>query len=149
MPFRLFSLRGHPSSAQPAVKRASRHKPRRKNNAGPQGLRRWITLFGVAGRVRVGLAEPVGERIWPDGPKFPEPALKRPVVLYGAGHVGQAILRALTPLSFQIMLVDARATTPDTATADVVTPLPEAIAEEAGPDTFHVVLTTLFVKSSY
>lgn len=78
--------------------------------------------------------------LWDDGPELPANALKRSVIIYGAGHVGQAILRALTPLPFQITLVDARPE--DGLTPGVqATPLPEAIAEEAGPDTFHLVLT--------
>ena len=92
-------------------------------------------------QVELGIATPTGEQIWPDGPAFPVTPSKRSVILYGAGHVGQAILRALTPLPFQIMLVDARPTPPDDGIADVVTPLPEAIAQEAGPDTFHIILT--------
>lgn len=78
--------------------------------------------------------------LWPEGPQVPDTAQKRPVIVYGAGHVGQAITRALTPLPFQITLVDAR---PQDGTIPGVqaTPLPEAVAEEAGPETFHLVLT--------
>ena len=92
-------------------------------------------------RVQIGLAAPVGECIWPGGPQFPEVAAKRSVIIYGAGHVGQAILRALAPLPFRTMLVDARADPPKNAAPDLITPLPEAVAEEADPDAFHIVLT--------
>ncbi|MEM9063095.1 MAG: xanthine dehydrogenase accessory protein XdhC [Pseudomonadota bacterium] len=91
-------------------------------------------------RVQIGLVAPVGDRIWPDGPYFPEDAEKRLVIIYGAGHVGQALVRALSPLPFRITLVDTR-DTPPAAGDVVVTPLPEAVAEEAPTDAFHLVLT--------
>ena len=92
-------------------------------------------------QVWLGLAAPTTGLIWPNGPAFPPPPSKRPVILYGAGHVGQAILRALSPLPFHVTLVDARPALSNEAAPTVSTPLPEAIAEEAKPDAFHVVLT--------
>lgn len=91
--------------------------------------------------VQLGLAAPTGDQIWPGGPTFPRQDAKRPVILYGAGHVGQAVLRALTPLPFQVTLVDARPAMPKSDAGTIVTPLPEAVAQEAGPEVFHVVLT--------
>ena len=91
--------------------------------------------------ILLGLAQPTGDLIWPGGPRFPEVQSKRAVIVYGAGHVGQAILRALAPLPFQVTLIDSRPTGQRQAEPHVVTPLPEAVAEEADPDAFHVVLT--------
>ncbi|MGD1926075.1 MAG: xanthine dehydrogenase accessory protein XdhC [Paracoccaceae bacterium] len=91
-------------------------------------------------RVQIGLIVPNGEFLWPGGPRFPNDPDKRLVIIYGAGHVGQAIVRALAPLPFRLTLVDAR-DAPPTDDDVLITPLPEAVAEEAPPGTFHVVLT--------
>lgn len=82
--------------------------------------------------------------LWPGGPALHDPAPPRHVVVYGAGHVGTALVRALAPLPFRVTWVDARAGACAGAPDGVEThetPLPEAIAETAGPDAFHVVLT--------
>jgi xanthine dehydrogenase accessory factor len=82
--------------------------------------------------------------LWPGGPVFVEPPPARQVVVYGAGHVGRALVRALAPLPFRPVWVDARAGACAEAPAGVEvheTPLPEAVAEGAMPDAMHVVLT--------
>lgn len=68
----------------------------------------------------------------------PQPA-PRPVIIYGAGHVGRALAHALTPLPFSLTLTDSRA---EMAADDVdLSPLPEALAKAADPATFHLVVT--------
>ena len=83
--------------------------------------------------------------LWPGGPLLqgdPDPA---PVLVYGAGHVGAALVRALAPLPFAIRWVDARlgafpADLPPGAVT-VATPLPEAEARSAPSGAMHVILT--------
>lgn len=65
--------------------------------------------------------------------------------LFGAGHVGRAVIRSLEPLGFAITWIDGRA---DAFPADVppgirTWPLamPELAAEEAGPDAWYLVMT--------
>ncbi len=82
--------------------------------------------------------------LWPGGPVFREPAVPRQVVVYGAGHVGTALVRALAPLPFRLAWVDARAGACAAAPAGVAvheTPLPEEVAQAAEADALHVVLT--------
>lgn len=92
-------------------------------------------------RIEIGLANPVGNLIWPGGPAFPMLPTRRPVILYGAGHVGQAVLHALSPLPFHVTMVDQRPDAVPTNDHHLVTPLPEAVAEAATGDTFHLVFT--------
>ena len=83
--------------------------------------------------------------LWQGGPVLVEAAARRAVLIYGAGHVGTALARALCPLPFAVRWVDARL---DAFPAElpagvetVVTPLPEAEAKAAPADALHVVLT--------
>lgn len=73
--------------------------------------------------------EPVGER-------------PRPVYLFGAGHVGQAIARHMTGLPLQLAWFDTR---PETAAIDGVTVMPEEeiahCIEEAPADAAIAILT--------
>src|SRR5690606_12326219 len=82
--------------------------------------------------------------LWPGGPVWREPEAPRQVVVYGAGHVGTALVRALAPLPFRVAWVDARsgacAGAPDGVETHE-TPLPEAVTAAAEPDALHVVLT--------
>lgn len=78
-----------------------------------------------------------------DGPLLVDPP-RRTVAVYGAGHVGQALVRALAPLPFDLAWVDAR---PE-ASWPVAGPLPcrrlalpETAAAEAPDDAFHLVMT--------
>jgi len=68
-----------------------------------------------------------------------------PLYLYGAGHVGRAIVRALEGLPFDIHWVDTDASRfpPDISTAirKTVAPDPAAITEAASANAFHLVLT--------
>jgi xanthine dehydrogenase accessory factor len=65
--------------------------------------------------------------------------------LYGAGHVGRAIVRVLEDLPFAVTWVDTAAqrfpqTIPPHAKAEIA-PDPAAFADSAEPDAFHLVLT--------
>jgi xanthine dehydrogenase accessory factor len=85
-----------------------------------------------------------GLALWPGGPVFRESDPARQAVVYGAGHVGRALVRALAPLPFRVVWVDARAGGCSGAPDGVEvheTPLPEAVAGAAEPDAMHVVLT--------
>jgi xanthine dehydrogenase accessory factor len=69
---------------------------------------------------------------------------RREVAVYGAGHVGRALVEALRPLPFSIRWVDARSA--DLWPVESAVPLrrvaiPEAEVAAAGDDAFHVVLT--------
>ncbi|WP_331303577.1 xanthine dehydrogenase accessory protein XdhC [Methylobacterium oryzae] len=68
----------------------------------------------------------------------------RPITIYGAGHVGRALARALDPLPFRTRIVDARGTEIDAVTAsrvDRIVGSCTAVAESAEPGGGHVVLT--------
>lgn len=66
------------------------------------------------------------------------------VLVFGAGHAGQALARALAPLPFRLTVVDARperlADLPPQV-ARIATPLPEAEIDRAEPGTAFVVMT--------
>jgi xanthine dehydrogenase accessory factor len=83
--------------------------------------------------------------LWPGGPVLIEAPPPRPVMIYGGGHVGAALARALAPLPFTVRWVDARldgfpAEIP-VGVETVQTPLPEVEAKAAPADALHVVLT--------
>lgn len=69
----------------------------------------------------------------------------RPVLVYGAGHVGAALVQALAPLPFAVSWVDARAAPPAQPSGGPVPcrrlALPEEAAAEAPDETFHIVMT--------
>ena len=72
------------------------------------------------------------------------PAAPRPsVLIFGAGHVGRALARAMLPLPVQVRLIDQRAA--ELALAPEVpgelTPLPEAEVRRAAPGSAYVILT--------
>ncbi len=73
------------------------------------------------------------------------PAPARPdVLIFGAGHVGRALARALEPLPVNARLIDSRAeelALAATGTATTLTPLPEAEIRAARPGTGYVILT--------
>lgn len=69
---------------------------------------------------------------------------RRPVWVYGAGHVGAALVTALAPLPFRLVWLDARAEDQWTAPAAVPcrrVALPEAEATTAADEAFHIVMT--------
>ena len=93
-----------------------------------------------------------GLPLWPGGPVFCDASPARQAFVYGAGHVGRALVRALAPLPFRVVWVDARAGACAGAPGGDAggaaggvevheTPLPEAMAATAEPDALHVVLT--------
>ena len=67
-----------------------------------------------------------------------------PVIVFGAGHVGTALAKALAPLPLHVRVVDERREALDGLPEGVdraATPLPEAVVGEARPGTCFVVLT--------
>lgn len=83
--------------------------------------------------------------LWENGPVFVEPTETRTVLVYGGGHVGTALVRALAPLPFAVRWVETRlGAFPADIPAGVETvecPLPEAEAKAAPGNALHVVLT--------
>ena len=66
-----------------------------------------FAAFGAADLERLRGAQ--GElELWPGGPVLAEATKQRHVVIYGGGHTGAALVRALTPLPFAVRWVDAR-----------------------------------------
>lgn len=100
---------------------------------------------GGAMQVAVALVEgPVGRTLWPGGPSIPVARPAQPVFVYGAGHVGRAVVAALAPLGFALTWVDAQTGRMGVAPEGVrcvETPLPEAEAARAGPDAVHLIMT--------
>jgi len=83
--------------------------------------------------------------LWEDGPVLSDRPRQRPVLIYGAGHVGRALAAALSPLPFAVRWIDARLDAFPSAippgVASSATPLPEAEAKAAPAGAFHIVLT--------
>jgi xanthine dehydrogenase accessory factor len=75
----------------------------------------------------------------------PAPPAKHPLYLYGAGHVGRALVRALDGLPFAIRWIDTAADRfPAAVRADVacvVAAQPEVPAASAPADALHLVMT--------
>lgn len=74
----------------------------------------------------------------------PPPPDRAPVLIFGAGHVGAALARALAPLPAALTVVDERAAllAPLAPIARIVeTPLPEAEVAVAPPGAGFVILT--------
>ena len=72
------------------------------------------------------------------------PAPGPAVLIFGAGHVGRALARALMPLPFSPRLIDQRAAELSLAAPGVpttLTPLPEAEVRAAPPGASFVILT--------
>lgn len=81
--------------------------------------------------------------LFPGGPVVADPP-RRPVIVYGAGHVGAALVTALAPLPFRVDWVDARAEALWEAPAPFPcrrVAIPETVAAAAPADAFHVVMT--------
>jgi len=66
-----------------------------------------------------------------------------PLWLFGAGHVGRAVVRALAPLPFDVTWIDSREDVfPDPCRVrNLALALPELAVEEAPPGTFFLVMT--------
>jgi xanthine dehydrogenase accessory factor len=100
-----------------------------------------LARLGALDAARFRAGGPVA--LWPGGPVWRGEASPRPVIVYGAGHVGAALVRALVPLPFALRWVDPRigiATAIDSV-ACIETPLPEAETAKAPPDAMHLVMT--------
>lgn len=96
---------------------------------------------GAAGGTETGPDEALV--LWPDGPAIRDRPLA-PVVVYGAGHVGCALVSALLPLPFALTFVDARAEALWPVAAPVPCQrlaLPETAAATAPDDAIHLVMT--------
>jgi xanthine dehydrogenase accessory factor len=70
---------------------------------------------------------------------------RKPVILFGAGHVGQAVVRALAPLPFRLTWVDSRSDVFPDAMPDHVRPVrtgtPLDLVDEAAPGSIFIVMT--------
>ena len=87
----------------------------------------------------VGAAQP----LWDGGPVLNDP-LNAPVIVYGAGHVGAALVTALAPLPFSVNWVDGRHESDWAASAPIPCQrlaIPAPAAAAAPDDAIHVVLT--------
>jgi xanthine dehydrogenase accessory factor len=121
------------------------------HGAGPQT---WA-LFDAAGRQIAGGAVPAFERTLgthvftdADGRRWLADAILAPrarLMLFGAGHVGAAIVRALAELPCRVTWVDEREDLfPPDVPANVTveaTDIPEALVEKAAPGTTFLVMT--------
>ncbi|MDP4823145.1 MAG: xanthine dehydrogenase accessory protein XdhC, partial [Aestuariivirgaceae bacterium] len=73
-----------------------------------------------------------------------EPDTRRPLYIFGAGHVGRALILALAPLPFRISWIDTRPDAFPAALPPNVTPInanPEAVMAQAGEGSFVLILT--------
>lgn len=69
-------------------------------------------------------------------------APRPPLLLFGAGHVGQAIARAFAPLPFRLFWYDSRPETADLAGVTVLEPAEMAAAAMgASPEAYGLILT--------
>ncbi len=70
---------------------------------------------------------------------------RRPLLLFGAGHVGQALVTALASLPFEITWIDPRADAFPATMPETVMPLrvddPVALLQAAAPGSFVLVMT--------
>jgi xanthine dehydrogenase accessory factor len=66
---------------------------------------------------------------------------RRKLYLYGAGHVGRALILALAPLSFDVLWIDGRANAFPAAVPQNVTCVQEARVASAPPQSFVLVMT--------
>ncbi len=89
-------------------------------------------------RVTPELAADLESRLAAESAAYPN------VMLFGAGHVGQALAAALAPLPFRVTVVETRAEAlqdlPDTVTARHVA-MPEALVTDLPPGSAVVILT--------
>ncbi|MFZ0269035.1 xanthine dehydrogenase accessory protein XdhC, partial [Caulobacter sp.] len=72
----------------------------------------------------------------------PQDLPRPPVLLFGAGHVGQAVARALEPLPFRLAWYDTRPEAAEVPGVAVGTPAElAAAAMGAGPDAYILIMT--------
>lgn len=118
--------------------------------AAGQGLQRQLSAGDSAARWRIAespltsLAElGGGPEHWQFSQHITDPRF--PVHLFGAGHVGRALVRQLLPLGATLTWIDSRDQGfegADTAgTRSIVTEVPEAEVAAAPPDTCFIVMT--------
>jgi xanthine dehydrogenase accessory factor len=98
--------------------------------------RRMLDDASPARLVRIGAGELFAERV---------PASDLPIVLFGAGHVGRALVRVLAELPCRVLWVDEReAEFPRDVPANVrvlCTDAPEEAIDEAPPGAYFLVMT--------
>ena len=95
-----------------------------------------ITLAGAPATTRS--ARPTLGDVLVEPQDLPRP----PVLLFGAGHVGQAVARALEPLPFRLAWYDTRPETAEMPGVTVGAPAElAAAAMGAGPDAYILVMT--------
>ena len=101
---------------------------------------------GVSREVVEGMSVPAGSAVWRDGSLIEGFGdRRRPVLLFGAGHVGRAIVLALAPLPFTVTWIDQR---PDAFPSHlpgntIAKRLEDPISalEDAAAETFVLVMT--------
>ncbi|MCB8820022.1 xanthine dehydrogenase accessory protein XdhC [Microvirga rosea] len=96
------------------------------------------------GFVRREIASAVGDDSW-TGWREVHGEARHPVLLFGAGHVGRALVLALAPLPFQVRWLDTRSDVfpphIPSNTKPVQMTEPEAEIAQAPPDAFILVMT--------
>jgi xanthine dehydrogenase accessory factor len=104
-------------------------------------IARVIAPYGAIGGEQDGTAQPFGKGQFQE--HFGEAAT--PVLLFGAGHVGRAVVLALAPLPFTVRWIDSRPDQfPDYVPQNVVTVCTEAVERELAEvprDALLVVMT--------
>lgn len=97
------------------------------------------------GRVELSLALMAGDGLAALQSEAREDEAGQPYVLvFGAGHTGKALMRALEPLPFKAMLIDERAESFAgfaTKATTLLTPVPEEAVRDAPPCSAFVVMT--------
>lgn len=111
--------------------------------AWPPRVRRVVQDMLSGSRPRAAVLVRAGEG---DPPWFIEPAdeTRTPIAIYGAGHVGRALVRVLEGLPFAVTWVDvdeARFPAEPSTALRVATPDPAAAAADMAPGTIHLVMT--------
>jgi xanthine dehydrogenase accessory factor len=116
---------------------------RKQLGAWPPRVRRVVQdiLSGSRPRAAVLVRSGDGDSAW-----FIEPAdeTRTPIAIYGAGHVGRALVRVLEGLPFAVTWVDvdeARFPAEPSTALRVATPDPAAAAADMAPGTIHLVMT--------
>jgi xanthine dehydrogenase accessory factor len=116
---------------------------RKHLGAWPPRVRRIVQDMLSGNRTRAAMLVRLGEG---EAPWFVEPAdaTRTPVAIYGAGHVGRALVRVLEELPFEVTWVDvdeARFPSEPSIATRLVTRDPAAAAAAMPAGTLHLVMT--------